>query len=107
MNPRPTPEEIYLEKKRAELAELETELVERELELETLRGGLLSFEKKYEAATLPRYAELDDLRARIAEIMATRRPQDDAAKTAAAVSRAQATRTAARRAQQEAKPKAG
>ena len=51
-----TPEEKELAVKREQLEELEQQLVERELELETLRGGLLAFEKKYQAATLERYA---------------------------------------------------
>ena len=38
-----SPEERYLQKKRAELATLEAQLAERELEVHTLRGGLISF----------------------------------------------------------------
>src|SRR5438046_618873 len=65
---RPTPEEKYLQKKRAELAELESLLAERELELHTMRGGLLAFEKQYQAAVGVKYEELDELRARVAEL---------------------------------------
>jgi hypothetical protein len=90
-----TPEEKELAVKRQRLAELEPLLVERELELETVRGGILAFEKKYQAATIERYAQLDDLRARIAELHALRAPDDTAARAAAAVSRAAAERTAA------------
>jgi hypothetical protein len=89
------PEEFELEKKREELAVLESQLVERELELETLRGGLLAFEKKYQAATLERYAELDELRARIAEIQVSHAPQNKAAQLEAAAQRAKAEKTAA------------
>lgn len=64
---RPTPEEVYLEKKRAELAVLETQLAERELELHTLRGGMIAFEKQFDALTGERYAQLDELHAQIAE----------------------------------------
>src|SRR6266545_3728377 len=65
---RPRPEEKYLQKKLAELAEIESLLAQRELELHTLRGELLSFEKHYESAVGAKFAELDELRARIAEL---------------------------------------
>ena len=64
---------------------LEKQLVERELELETLRGGLLSFEKKYQAATLDRYAQLDELRFRIAELRAQQEPEEPSSKVAKVV----------------------
>ena len=67
MDRRPSPEEKYLEKKRAELSAMETQLAERELELHTLRGGMLSFEQQYEAAVSERYAQLDELHMKIAE----------------------------------------
>jgi hypothetical protein len=67
-DPRPTPEQKYLQKKRAELAELESLLAERELELHTLRGGLLAFEKQYQAVVGVKFEELDQLRARVAEL---------------------------------------
>ena len=54
--PRPTPEERYLEKKRAELAVIEGQLAERELELHTVRGGLLNFEKQYQQLVSEKYA---------------------------------------------------
>jgi hypothetical protein len=66
---RPTPEEVYLEKKRAELEVLETQLAERELELHTIRGGMITFEKQFDALTSERYAQLDELHAKIAEKM--------------------------------------
>src|SRR5437773_10920957 len=78
---RPTPEERYLQKKLAELADLESILAERELELHTLRGGLLAFEKQYQAAVGAKYAELDELKARLAELIpaaAGGTPSDDA-----------------------------
>ena len=99
------PEEFELEKKREELAVLESQLVERELELETLRGGLLSFEKKYQAATLERYAQLDELRARIAEIQVARTPDNKAAQLEAAAQRAKAEKTAAAARKYKPKPR--
>lgn len=110
---RPTPEELELARKREQLDALEKQLVERELELETMRGELLAFEKKYQAATLERYAQLDALRAVLAELHARRATDDDgAARAAAAASRAKAEKTAAAaRAQhprpQPARPAAG
>jgi hypothetical protein len=65
---RPRPEDKYLQKKLAELAEIESILAQRELELHTLRGGLLTFEKQYESAVGAKFAELDELRVRIAEL---------------------------------------
>jgi hypothetical protein len=38
------------------------------LELHTLRGGLLAFEQKYESVVGAKFAELDDIRVRIAEL---------------------------------------
>ncbi len=64
---RPKPEDRELEKKREELAAIEPQVAERELQLATLRAGLLSFQKRYESAVTERYAELDELRAKIAE----------------------------------------
>ena len=69
---RPTPEEKYLEKKRAELAVLENRLADRELELETLRGGLMAFEKHYQAVMNEKYAQLDALYAQIYELLPLR-----------------------------------
>src|SRR5262245_9387088 len=63
----PTPEERYLDKKRASLAELESLLAERELELHTLRGGVSAFEAQYEAVIGVKFTELDELRVQIAE----------------------------------------
>ena len=70
-----TPEEKELAIKKVRLDELQAQLVERELELETLRGGMLQFEKNYQAATIERYAQLDELRARVAELQSRRKPE--------------------------------
>jgi hypothetical protein len=64
---RESPEEKYLQKKREELAALESQLADRELELHTLRGGLLSFEKQYETLVSAKYAQLDEINVQIAE----------------------------------------
>jgi hypothetical protein len=66
--PRHKPEEKYLHKKLAELAEVEALLAQREAELHALRGGLLAFEQKYESVVGAKFAELDEIRVRIAEL---------------------------------------
>jgi hypothetical protein len=74
------PEERELEAKLGELAALQTELVQRELELATLLGKLHSFEQKYLTIVGVRYAQLDQIEAEIAEARARSDPGDDAAK---------------------------
>ena len=73
-----SPEERELDLKRTELAGLESELVERELELSTLQQELAVFEAQYLRVVGRRYATLDDINARIAEAQAIRRPADHA-----------------------------
>ena len=82
---RTTPEERELEQKRVRLDKVKQELVERELELETALGGLIAFEKKYQEATSERYAMLDELHFRIAELRAAQQPEQPAAQAAAKV----------------------
>lgn len=61
------PEDEELAKKRNELAELESELADRELYCATLRAELASFERQYLKIVGTRYAELDEIKAQIAE----------------------------------------
>jgi DnaJ-domain-containing protein 1 len=70
------PEEEELERKHAELSELESKLADRELFLTNLRSELSAFERKYVRVVGQRYAELDDIEARIAEQFARTHPQD-------------------------------
>src|SRR5215218_6919915 len=94
-SPRPkSPEERYLEKKLAELAALEPVLAEKELELHTLRGGMMQFEKRYQETVAAKYAQLDDLRAKIAEILVAKRLSDETAKQHAEEQRAKAEKSA-------------
>ena len=91
----PSPEERELERKRAELAALEADLVERELELSTLQAELAAFEAEYLRVVGRRYAELDALRARIAQAHAARHPTDEVARKAASAATETAARSAA------------
>jgi DnaJ-domain-containing protein 1 len=65
-----TPEEEEVERKRAELDALETDLAQRELDLATLHAELHAFERKYQQVIGIRYAELDRIEAQITEYMA-------------------------------------
>ena len=56
-----TPEERELEKKKAEFASLEAELIQRELDLATLRAELRDFESRYLRTVGVLYAELDEI----------------------------------------------
>src|SRR5271170_5429811 len=91
------PEERELESKRGELGALETSLAEREVELASLHAELGSFERKYLAEIGLRYAELDELKAQLAEKAAAEHPEDPRLQEAArkARARAKATRSTA------------
>jgi hypothetical protein len=71
-----TPEEEELERKKASLAELEATLADRELELASFLADLVHFEKHYLQTVGRRYAILDELRAKIAEVRARQNPQE-------------------------------
>lgn len=91
---RSTPEERELQRKQEELAELQTELAQLELDLATLRGELRAFERQYIRVVGARYAELDALQAKIAELEARRRPQERTLQEEAARAQAQARESA-------------
>lgn len=65
-----SPEDEELQRKSAELAMLETELVQGELDLTTLHAELQSFDREYQQVIGTRYAELDRIEEQIAEYMA-------------------------------------
>lgn len=88
------PEEKELECKRAELALLEIQLAERELELTTLRVQLSSFERRYVHTVGRCYAEPDQLQAEIAELSVGLHPGDPAVRVHASACRAKAEETA-------------
>jgi DnaJ-domain-containing protein 1 len=65
-----SPEDEELQRKSAELANLETELIQGELDLATLHAGLQSFEREYQQIVGTRYTELDRIEEQIAEYIA-------------------------------------
>jgi hypothetical protein len=73
---RPTPEEEELALKKRELQDLEGRLIESELQLASLNGEIAKFERLYLKIVGVRYAELDEIEARIAELLASIAPTD-------------------------------
>ena len=71
-----TPEEEELESKRLEYTQLEDQLVQKEFELETQRAELTAFNHLYQHKFGQSLAALDILRADIARVIATHRPND-------------------------------
>jgi len=88
-----TPEEQELARKREEQAALEAELAERELRAADLRAALAAFERQYLHFVGLRYAELDELRAELAERTAHQRPGNERAEQAARDARVRASET--------------
>lgn len=87
---RAKPEEEELDRKRAELSELETDLADRELYLTTLHLELSTFERTYARIVGTRYAELDEVDAEIAELIANVSPSSLRAQDAATQARSKA-----------------
>lgn len=85
-----TPEERELRKKLAELAELEGILGEKELELATFKAELNAFEAMYMGIVGIKYAELDEIEAKIAEAKLRDNPSDKIAQEEATRARARA-----------------
>lgn len=71
------PEEQELDAKLAELALLQDQLADKELELATLQTTLQIFNGHYLRAVGTKYAELDSIEAEIAELLAARNPADN------------------------------
>ncbi len=87
---RETPEERELRKKLAELTELEGRLGKKELELATFRAELNAFEAMYMRIVGVKYAELDEIEAKIAEAKVRENPTDKIAQEEAIQARARA-----------------
>jgi len=77
-------EEREFDAKRAQLAALEAELTQRELDLATARAELDALHSRYVRIVGVKFAELDELQAQIAEAQARRNPQDAATPTGSA-----------------------
>jgi hypothetical protein len=84
------PEERELARKLAEQATLETELAEREFRSANLRAELGAFERRYLHFVGLRYAELDELKAEIAERLAKEQPGNERLQRLAHIARASA-----------------
>src|SRR6202453_1329516 len=91
------PEEQELARKRSEQGAIESELAERELRSANLRAELGAFEQQYLHFVGSRYAELDELKAGIAERAAREQPSNARAQQVAREARehAKETKTAA------------
>ena len=90
-----TADERELDLKRTEFTALAKDLVDRELEHSTLQQQLAAFESEYLRIVGTSYAALDDTYARMAEVLAARRPDDGALQEAARRARGRADATAA------------
>lgn len=86
--------EDELKRQRTLLASLGLERAELELELVTLRAELAQFDRLCRFRLAERYAELDELRARLAEVRACKTPERPAARVAAEQARAKARQSA-------------
>lgn len=84
------PEERELARKLKEQERLESELAECELRLATLRGELKTLEARYLNLLSAPYAELDELRAQIAERFAAEQPENERLQRAAKDARTRA-----------------
>ncbi len=89
------PEEQELARKLAEQASLEAELAERELRAASLRAELGAFERRYLHFVGSRYAELDEIQARLAEKAAREQPTSEPTQQAAREARVRANETRA------------
>jgi hypothetical protein len=89
-----TPEELELIKKKAELSALQTTLAENELRLTTLHAELGAFEGRYMRIVGVRLAELDEIQAQIAEVLARNNPADTKVRQEATDARTQANESA-------------
>jgi hypothetical protein len=71
-----TPEEVELDAKKSELSDLETKLVDRELDLVSETAEVRAFESVYIDRVGLIYAELDEVNSEIAAILAERSPTE-------------------------------
>lgn len=89
-----TPEEEELQRKLVELAAVEGELVQKDLDLATLEAELEAFERLYVRLVGSKYAELDEIAAEIQQLLAARSPNDPEASRRAHDAQEQARQSA-------------
>ncbi len=89
-----TPEESELLEKRAELDRLCAMLADKELQLEDMQLSVARFQSRYFTEVGKKYVEIDELRAKLAELRSRNSPQDQAKKDAAHVARETANKSA-------------
>jgi hypothetical protein len=85
---------IEIEFKRLELSDIESILVQKELELVTFQGEVYAFELKYLRIVGIYFAELDEIRAKIAEVRAQLNSGDEKLQEEAERARTQARESA-------------
>jgi hypothetical protein len=89
-----TPEERELSRKLYKLSELEVKVTQRELDLATFQAELHTFESRYIRIVGVCYAELDEIKAQVAEAEARLEPKDNRIQEEAAQARTQAQASA-------------
>jgi len=89
-----TPEEEELQRKLVELAAVESELAQRDLDLATLAGELGAFERLYIRVVGSKYAELDKISAQIQQLLLELSPEDAESKSRARDAQEQARQSA-------------
>jgi len=87
------PEEQELARKRLEQAAIESDLADRELQSASLRAELGAFERQYLHFVGSRYAELDELKAQVAERIAQEQPDNPDRQVSAREARAVANQS--------------
>lgn len=98
------PEEIELARLEAEQGELEEQVVQTELALETCKAETAQFQHRYYLAVGRLYAQLDELDAQIAVLQAQLHPEDGPAQDYARTAEQQARRSAAEAGMIESRP---
>ena len=89
-----TPEEVELEKKKAELERLSDMLAEKELNLEEIKISVMHFQHRYYSKVGCKYVELDEILAQIAELKASKEPHNEELNEDASKARTQANEAA-------------
>lgn len=89
-----TPEEQELNDKVSELNSLETELAQKELDLATVMAELQALDSRYLRIVGAKFVELDNIKAEIAEILASQQPENVSAQEEAKQARERADQTA-------------